>query len=63
VADDTEQITEIAHRIWEDVGQPAVQADLHWEMAEKEVEDAEQAKAPPAEPLPKLPVLTSEPMA
>jgi len=63
VADDNEQISEIAHQIWEDVGQPTGQAELHWEMAEKEVEDAEQAKAPPAEPPPKLPVLTSEPMA
>jgi hypothetical protein len=62
MANDKDRIREIARQIWEDVGQPAGQADLHWEMAEKDVEDAEQANAPPAEPRPKLPVLTSEPM-
>jgi hypothetical protein len=62
VADDKEVIREIAHKIWEDVGRPPDQAELHWEMAEKDIEDAERAKVPPAEPRPKLPVLTSEPM-
>ena len=62
MADDKERIREIAHRIWEEAGRPMGQADLHWEMAEKEVEDAERAKAALAEPRPELPVLTSEPM-
>jgi Protein of unknown function (DUF2934) len=59
---DQERIRRIAHRIWEEAGRPMGRAALHWEMAEKEAEDAERAKAPPAEPDPKLPVLTSEPM-
>ena len=43
-----EQVREIAHTIWEEVGQPTDQAKLHWEMAEKELEDAK-AAAKPAE--------------
>lgn len=41
-----EQVREIAHKIWEEVGQPTDQAKLHWEMAEKELEEAEAATRP-----------------
>jgi hypothetical protein len=39
-----EKIRAIAHRIWEEAGRPSDQADLHWEMAKKEVDEAECAE-------------------
>ena len=44
-----EKIRAIAHRIWEETGRHADQANLHWAMAEKEVEQSEMAGAPPPE--------------
>jgi hypothetical protein len=41
-----ERVREIAHKIWQEVGQPSDQAKLHWEMAEKELEEAEGATKP-----------------
>ena len=43
-----EKIRAIAHRIWEETGRHTDQAKLHWTMAEKEVEESEQAEAPPS---------------
>lgn len=63
---DEEQVRKIAHQIWEDVGQPVDQAKLHWEMAEKELEEAEAAKKPADDASKQrdtLPVLKSPPMA
>ena len=59
-----EQVREIAHKIWEEVGQPTDQAKLHWEMAEKELEEAEAAKKPaePSTKHDKLPFLKSAPL-
>jgi hypothetical protein len=37
-----------AHDIWEETGRPTDQADLHWEMAKKEIEQRE--SAPPSQP-------------
>ncbi|HLH48061.1 MAG TPA: DUF2934 domain-containing protein, partial [Roseiarcus sp.] len=61
---DEDQIRKIAHKIWEEVGQPIDQAKLHWEMAEKELEEAEAAKKPadPAKEPDTLPVLKSPPL-
>lgn len=59
------RIRDIAHKIWEEVGQPSDQAELHWEMAEKELEEAEAATKPTERPMEddKLPVLKSPPLA
>jgi hypothetical protein len=61
---DEKRVRAVAHRIWEEVGQPSDQADLHWEMAEQEVEDAARATAPPAEiePASVLPILKTAPL-
>ena len=59
-----ERIRKIAHKIWEEVGQPTDQAKLHWEMAEKEMEEAEAAAKPTRHSREddKLPVLKSAPL-
>lgn len=59
-----EQVREIAHKIWEEVGQPTDQAKLHWEMAEKELEEAEAATKPAERPTEddRLPFLKSAPL-
>jgi Protein of unknown function (DUF2934) len=63
VADD-ERIREAAHKIWEEVGHPTDQAQLHWELAQQKIEDAERETAPPptVDPAPVLPILKSAPL-
>ena len=43
-----QRIREIAHRLWEEEGQPADQAERHWQMAVKIVEEEEAAHAHPS---------------
>ncbi len=59
------RIRAIAHQIWEEVGRPEDQAKLHWEMAERELEEADPAKkqAKAGRRKKKLPVLKTAPMA
>ncbi len=38
MTDKERRIREVAHRIWEDEGPPADQAERHWEMAQRVVE-------------------------
>jgi hypothetical protein len=59
-----EQVRKIAHKIWEEVGQPSDQAKLHWEMAEKEIAEAAAASKPVERSSEddRLPVLKSAPL-
>jgi hypothetical protein len=57
-----EKIRAIAHRIWEEAGRPSDQADLHWEMAEKEVDEAERAQEAHLGGTDELPVLKNKPV-
>jgi hypothetical protein len=41
MTDKERRIREVAHRIWEDEGRPADQAERHWEMAQRVVEAAD----------------------
>jgi Protein of unknown function (DUF2934) len=41
MTDKEQRIREVAHRIWEDEGRPADQAERHWEMAQRVVEAAD----------------------
>jgi hypothetical protein len=61
---DEERIRVAAHKIWEDVGQPSDQANLHWEMAEEKIEDAVRidAPAPGMNAAPVLPILKTAPL-
>jgi hypothetical protein len=41
MTDKDRRIRELAYRIWEDEGRPEDQAERHWEMARKIVEEAD----------------------
>ena len=60
-----ERIRRIAHRIWEEVGEPTDQATLHWEMAEMEATEAGSSKqlTEPAVQREILPFLNAPPLA
>jgi hypothetical protein len=62
---DEDRVRAVAHKIWEEVGQPSDQANLHWEMAEQEIEDATRVSAAPSEmkPAAVLPILKTAPLA
>jgi hypothetical protein len=61
---DEERVRAAAHKIWQEVGQPTDQANLHWEMAKQEIEDETRAEAPPSEiePSAVLPILKTAPI-
>jgi hypothetical protein len=61
---DEDRVRATAHKIWEEVGQPSDQANLHWEMAEQKIEDASRPAGSSFEDAaaPVLPILKTAPL-